>query len=126
MRLAGAIIPDNKHISRALTYIYGVGFSSAQKILKKAGISEAKKPSELSVNEANKIKEILDKEYKIEGALRREIQMNIKRLKDIQCYRGSRHIKGLPVWGQRTKTNARTRKGKRKTVGSGRKKLEKK
>lgn len=125
MRIAGVAIPDNKLLSFALSHIYGIGLPLAGKILKQAKIDERKKASELTPSEINLIKNIIEKNYRVEGSLRREIQLNIKRLKDIQSYRGIRHIRGLPVRGQRTKTNARTRKGKRKTVGSGRKKLEK-
>ncbi len=106
----------------ALTYIYGIGRSSAQKILKEAKIDPSKKASELDANEVNLLKEIIEKNYKIEGELKREIIMNIKRLKDIDSWRGMRHIRGLPVRGQRTRTNNRTVRGNvRKTVGSGRK-----
>jgi small subunit ribosomal protein S13 len=126
MRITGTVIPDNKRMPYALAYIYGVGLPTAVRILEKAKVDKNKKPPELSAEEIQRIKSILDKEYKTEGMLRREVQMNIKRLKDVQSYRGIRHTKGLPVRGQRTKTNARTRKGKRKTVGSGRKKVEKK
>lgn len=126
VRIAGVSIPENKKAPYSLAYIYGIGVPLAFKILKDVKISPEKRIKELSSQEINKIKEIIEKNYKIEGALRREIQMNIKRLKDIHSYRGLRHAKGLPTRGQRTKTNARTRKGKRKTVGSGRKKAEKK
>lgn len=126
VRIAGVSIPENKKAPYSLAYIYGIGIPLAFKILKEVNISPEKRIKELSSQEINKIKEIIEKNYKIEGALRREIQMNIKRLKDIHSYRGLRHAKGLPTRGQRTKTNARTRKGKRKTVGSGRKKVEKK
>lgn len=126
VRIAGVNIPENKKIPYSLTYIYGVGIPLAFKILKDVKISPERRVRELSSQEINRIKEIIEKNYKIEGALRREIQMNIKRLKDVHTYRGLRHVKGLPVRGQRTKTNARTRRGKRKTVSSGRRRTEKK
>ncbi|MCS7005805.1 MAG: 30S ribosomal protein S13 [Cytophagales bacterium] len=115
-RIAGVDIPNNKRGVIALTYIYGIGKPAAQYILKKAGVSEDKRPTEWTDEELKKIRDIISNEYKIEGELRSEIQMNIKRLMDIGCYRGLRHRKGLPVRGQRTKNNCRTRKGKRKTV----------
>ncbi|CUS98234.1 SSU ribosomal protein S13P [Candidatus Kryptobacter tengchongensis] len=115
-RIAGVELPRNKRAFIALTYIYGIGRSSALKILQKAGVDPMKKIGELTDEEISKIRDIINAEYKVEGALRAEIQMNIKRLMDIGCYRGLRHRRGLPVRGQRTRTNARTRKGKRKTV----------
>jgi small subunit ribosomal protein S13 len=115
-RIAGVELPRNKRAFIALTYIYGIGRSSALKILEKAGVNPMKKIGELTDEEIGKIRDIINAEYKVEGALRAEIQMNIKRLMDIGCYRGLRHRLGLPVRGQRTRTNARTRKGKRKTV----------
>ncbi len=115
-RIAGVELPRNKRAFIALTYIYGIGRSSALKILEKAGVDPMKKIGELTDEEISKIRDIINTEYKVEGALRAEIQMNIKRLMDIGCYRGLRHRLGLPVRGQRTRTNARTRKGKRKTV----------
>ena len=115
-RIAGVELPRNKRAFIALTYIYGIGRSSALKILEKAGVDPMKKIGELTDEEISKIRDIINTEYKVEGALRAEIQMNIKRLMDIGCYRGLRHRRGLPVRGQRTRTNARTRKGKRKTV----------
>jgi len=126
-RIAGINIPDNKVIEIALTYIYGIGRSLSAQILKEIGINPNKRTSQLSEQELNKIRKIIDeKKYKIEGDLRREIMMNIKRLKEIGCYRGVRHIKGLPVRGQQTKTNSRTIRGNvRRTMGSGRRKLEK-
>lgn len=121
-RIAGVNIPDNKRILIALTYIYGIGLSLSKKILGEAGIDPAKKSKDLTPDEINKLKEVIEKEYKTEGALKREIIMNIKRLKDIGCWRGLRHLRGLPVRGQRTRTNTRTVRGNiRKTVGSGRK-----
>lgn len=121
-RIAGINIPDNKHIEISLTYIHGIGRSLSRKILADVKISPIKKASELSADEVNRLKDAIEKKYKIEGDLKREVMMNIKRLKDIGTWRGWRHIKGLPVRGQRTKTNTRTIRGNvRKTVGSGRK-----
>jgi len=117
-RIAGVDIPNNKRGVISLTYIYGIGKPAAEYILKKAGISVDKKPNEWTDVESKKIRDIISEEFKIEGELRSEIQMNIKRLMDIGCYRGLRHRKGLPVRGQRTKNNSRTRKGKRKTVAN--------
>jgi len=122
MRIAGVNIPNDKRIEIALTYIYGIGRSLSNEILKKANISPDVRAKDLSDEEINKLKEIIERNYKIEGELRSEVAMNIKRLKEINCYRGERHRKNLPVRGQRTKTNARTKRGKRVTVGSGRKK----
>jgi len=112
-RIAGVDIPSNKRIEIALTYIYGIGRSTAQNILKEAGIDFGKKAGELSEEEVAKIREIIDRNYKVEGELRKEVAMNIKRLMEIGCYRGLRHKMGLPVRGQRTRSNARTRKGPR-------------
>lgn len=121
-RIAGVNIPENKQIEIALTYIFGIGLSLSRKILFQAGIEPWRRASDLTPEEINRLKEIIEKKYKIEGELRREIIMNIKRLKDISSWRGIRHIKGLPVRGQRTRTNTRTVRGNvRKTVGSGRK-----
>ena len=121
-RIAGINIPDHKRIEYALSYIHGIGLASAKKILKQAKIDTGRKAADLSVEEMNKLKEISEKNHKIEGELRREVMMNIKRIKDIGCWRGLRHIKRLPVRGQRTRTNTRTARGNvRKTVGSGRK-----
>ena len=121
-RIAGVNIPENKQIEIALSYIYGVGLPLARKILNQAGINLQKRAKDLTSEEINRLKEIIEKNYKIEGALRREVMMNIKRLKDISSWRGIRHTKGLPVRGQRTRTNTRTVRGNvRKTVGSGRK-----
>lgn len=117
-RIAGVDIPDRKRGEIALTYIYGIGRSTARVILEKAGINMDKKAMEWSDEEAGAIRTIIANEFKTEGALRSETQLNIKRLMDIGCYRGLRHRKGLPLRGQRTKTNARTRKGKRKTVAN--------
>jgi small subunit ribosomal protein S13 len=121
-RIAGVNIPENKQIETALTYIYGIGLSLSRKILAEAKIKASCRASQLTPAEISKLKEIIEKKYKIEGDLRREVMMAIKRLKDIGSSRGIRHIKGLPVRGQRTKTNTRTVRGNvRKTIGSGRK-----
>lgn len=127
MRIAGVNIPDNKKIGVALSYIYGIGRPLAQVILEKGKISQEKRAKDLTSQEINKLREIIEKSYKIEGELRREIILNIKRLQDTGTYRGMRHKRGLPSKGQRTKSNSRTRRGNvRKTMTSGRKKLEKK
>lgn len=115
-RIAGVDLPKKKRSIIGLQYIFGVGSTTAAEILTKAGISFDKKVSDLSDDEVAKIRGIITADYKVEGALRGEVQSNIKRLMDIGCYRGLRHRKGLPVRGQRTRTNSRTRKGKRKTV----------
>lgn len=121
-RIAGVNIPENKQIEAALGYIYGIGRSLSRKILAQTGINPRTRASQLSAAQINKLKEVIEKTYKIEGDLRREQMMNIKRLKDIGTWRGIRHIKGLPVRGQRTRTNTRTVRGNvRKTVGSGHK-----
>ena len=124
-RIAGIDLPKNKRGEIGLTYIFGIGRSTAQYILNKAGISYDKKVNEWNDEEQSAIRNVINNEFKTEGALRSEVQMNIKRLLDIACYRGLRHRKGLPVRGQRTRTNSRTRKGKRKTV-AGKKKVAKK
>ncbi|HSB94645.1 MAG TPA: 30S ribosomal protein S13 [Flavitalea sp.] len=124
-RIAGVDLPKNKRGEIGLTYIYGIGRSTAQYILEKAGISVDKKVNEWNDEELNAIRTTITNEFKVEGQLRSETQMSIKRLLDIACYRGLRHRKGLPVRGQRTRTNSRTRKGKRKTV-AGKKKAAKK
>ena len=121
-RIAGVDLPKQKRAEIGLTYIYGIGRTSAKKILDQAGISWGKRIGELNDDEVAKIRSIITSEIKVEGALRSETQMNIKRLMDINSYRGLRHRKGLPVRGQRTRTNSRTRKGKRKTV-AGKKKV---
>jgi small subunit ribosomal protein S13 len=113
-RLAGVDLPRNKRIEVALTYIYGIGRSRAKVILEKAGVDKDKRTDVLDENEVRKIRDVIEAEFKVEGDLRREVSMNIKRLMDLGCYRGLRHRKGLPVRGQRTHTNARTRKGPRK------------
>ncbi|MDD2793801.1 MAG: 30S ribosomal protein S13 [Sediminibacterium sp.] len=124
-RIAGIDLPKNKRGEIGLTYIFGIGRSTAQYILDKAGIDFDKKVNQWNDDEQTAIRNIINNEFKVEGALRSEVSMNIKRLLDIACYRGLRHRKGLPVRGQRTKTNSRTRKGKRKTV-AGKKKAAKK
>jgi small subunit ribosomal protein S13 len=126
MRIAGVTIPENKRLEIALTAIYGVGRNRAQKILTKAKIDGGKKTADLKPAEENEIRKLIES-YRIEGDLKREVSGNIKRLKDIKAYRGLRHAHGLPSRGQRTKSNSRTRRGNvRKTMGSGRKKVEKK
>ena len=117
-RIAGIDLPKNKRGERGLTYIFGIGKSTAQKILNKAGIDVNKKVQDWTDDEQNAIRNIINEEYKVEGALRSEVQMNIKRLMDIGCYRGIRHRLGLPLRGQSTKNNARTRKGKKKTIAN--------
>ncbi len=122
MRIAGINIPDNKKIEYSLAYIYGVGLPLAKKIVKQAQVDPDKRAQALNAQEINRIREIIEKSHKIEGDLRREIMLNIKRVKELGTYRGLRHMRGLPVRGQRTKTNSRTRRGNtRKTAGSGRK-----
>ncbi len=121
-RIAGVNIPENKRIEIALTYIYGIGRSLSRKILGGLKIDINKKASDLTPKEVNDLKDFIEKNHKIEGDLRRQVMLNIKRLKDIGAWRGTRHAKGLPVRGQRTKTNTRTVRGNvRKTMGSGRK-----
>jgi small subunit ribosomal protein S13 len=117
-RVSGVEIPNNKQSEIALTYIHGIGRSSALAILAKAGIDGSKKVKDLSEDELDQVRRIIDSGYQTEGALRSTVRMNIKRLMDIGCYRGIRHRKGLPVRGQRTRTNARTRKGPRKTIAN--------
>jgi small subunit ribosomal protein S13 len=124
MRISGITINDNKQIAYALTAVYGVGLSRAKTILAELNISPTVKPTELTTDQENSIRERVES-FTIEGELKRAVAANIKRLKDIQSYRGSRHAKRLPTRGQRTKTNARTLKGVKKTMGSGRRKLEK-
>jgi small subunit ribosomal protein S13 len=120
-RIAGINIPDQKRIEIALTYIFGIGLKSAQNILKTTQISPDKRTKDLTSEEIDRIRNILEKNYKIEGDLKMVVFQNIKRLKEVGSYRGLRHSKGLPARGQRTKTNARTKRGKRVCVGSGRK-----
>ena len=127
MRIAGTNVPDNKRLEVALTYIYGIGRTSAHKVLNAAKVSPGKRAGEVAPDEMNRLREVLEKNFKVEGELRRELMLNIKRLRDIGSYRGMRHSRGLPSRGQRTKTNSRTRRGNtRKTMGSGKRKLEKK
>ena len=121
-RIAGVDLPKQKRSEIGLTYIHGIGRASAKKILASAGVDVNKRVGELTDEEVAKIRSVITSDFKVEGALRSEVQMNIKRLMDINCYRGLRHRKGLPVRGQRTRTNSRTRKGKRKTV-AGKKKV---
>ena len=115
-RIAGVDLPKEKRVEVGLTYIYGIGLSSSQKILKQAGINPDTRVKDLTDEQENAIRKIIDESYNVEGDLRREVALNIKRLTEIGCYRGLRHRRGLPVRGQRTKTNARTRKGPRKLV----------
>lgn len=121
-RIAGIDLPKNKRIEIALTYIYGIGRTTSRKILDSAGISWNTKSDDLSDAEVNSIRQVIDSQFKVEGDLRTEVSMNIKRLMDLGCYRGLRHRRGLPVRGQRTHTNARTRKGPRRSVMGKRKK----
>jgi len=120
-RIAGVDLPRHKHIAYALPYLYGVGHALARVICRRANIAPTKLTESLTEGEIKRIRELLETDYKVEGDLRREVQTNIKRLMDIGCYRGLRHRKGLPVHGQRTHTNARTRKGPRKGILSRRK-----
>jgi len=122
-RIAGIDLP-NKHVDIALTYIFGIGRSSATDICAKTGVNPEKRMNDLSAEEVNELRNVIENEYKVEGRLRTEVSLNIKRLMDIGCNRGLRHRKGLPVRGQRTRTNARTRKGRKKTV-AGKKKAAK-
>jgi len=115
-RIAGVDLPKNKQISVSLQYIYGIGPSLSRKIIEKAGVNPYTKVSDLAEEEVNRLREIIDKGYTVEGELRKEIDLNIKRLIEIGSYRGTRHRHGLPVRGQRTRTNARTKRGSRKTV----------
>lgn len=117
-RIAGVDIPDKKRGEIGLTYIFGIGRSSARRILDKAGVDQNKKVLDWTDEESGAIRSIISAEYKVEGALKSEVQLSIKRLMDIACYRGLRHRKGLPLRGQKTKNNSRTRKGKRKTVAN--------
>lgn len=114
-RIAGIDLP-NKHVDIALTYIYGIGRSSAREICQKTGIDSERRINDLSAEEVNDLRQVLESDFKVEGRLRTETALNIKRLMDIGCYRGIRHRRGLPLRGQRTRTNARTRKGRKKTV----------
>ncbi len=121
-RISGIDLPRDKRVEVGLTYIFGIGRSTAQQILASAGVNPDTRIKDLTEEEVNRLREIIDKNYRVEGDLRREVSLSIKRLMEIGCYRGLRHRRGLPVRGQRTKTNARTRKGGKKTVGAKRKK----
>jgi len=121
-RIAGVDLPRDKRVEVALTYIYGVGPTTSRKILQKTGVNPDTRVRDLTAAEVNRLREVLEREYQVEGDLRRRVQMSIRRLIEIGCYRGIRHRRGLPVRGQRTHTNARTRKGKPRTVGVRRKK----
>jgi len=121
-RVAGVNIPDQKRIEISLTYVYGIGPATAKKILEQANIKTNPRTKDLSQNEIDRIREIIDRNFKVEGEAKMTVSQNIKRLKEISAYRGIRHIKGLPAHGQRTKTNSRTKRGKRVSVGSGRRK----
>jgi len=116
-RIAGVDLPRDKRVEVALTYIYGIGRSTSNKILAKTQVNPDTRVRDLTEDEVNRLREVIEREYVVEGDLRRQVQMNIKRLMDIGCYRGLRHRRGLPVRGQRTRTNARTRKGPRRTIG---------
>jgi small subunit ribosomal protein S13 len=124
-RIAGIDLPNDKRVEIALTYIFGIGRSRARMIIDATGVNPATRVRDLSEEDTAKLRQEIETKYRVEGALHTEVQMNIKRLMDIGCYRGLRHRRGLPVRGQRTKTNARTRKGPKRTAGSGRKKLTK-
>lgn len=126
VRMVGIEIPNEKRIEIALTYIFGIGQSSSRKILEEAKIDPNARAAKLTTDDLEKIRQVVIKKYKIEGDLKTEITQNIKRLKEVGTYRGSRHAKNLPVHGQRTKTNARTKRGRKVTVGSGRKKAAEK
>jgi len=126
MRIAGITLPNNKRLEYALTAVYGIGINRSRKILTEAGIDHSRRGDTLTSDEENQIRKGIES-YRIEGDLKREVSGNIKRLKDIKAYRGTRHLKGLPSRGQRTKTNSRTRRGNvRKTMGSGKRKVDKK
>lgn len=118
MRILGLNLPDDKRLEYALTLFYGIGWKKAEEILKKAGIDKKKRVGQLSEDELRNISNIIDKNYDVEGDMRQKISEDIKRLKETNSYRGIRHVKGLPVRGQRTRSNARTKRGKRKTVGA--------
>jgi len=124
-RIAGVDIPPNKRVEIALTYIYGIGPSTSRQIVHDSRLNPSARVKDLTEEEVNHLREIIDKDYKVEGDLRREVAMNIKRLTEIGCYRGVRHRRGLPVHGQRTRTNARTKRGVRRTVGAHKKAVKK-
>lgn len=117
-RIAGVDLPREKRVEVGLTYIFGIGRSRARQLLERTGVNKDTRVKDLTEEEVNRLREVIDREYKVEGELRQEVQMNIKRLMEIGSYRGLRHRRGLPVRGQRTKTNARTRKGPKRTVGA--------
>jgi small subunit ribosomal protein S13 len=121
-RIAGIDLPREKRVEIGLTYIYGIGLHTSQQLLKRTGINPDTRIRDLTDDEVNRLRDVIDKEMRVEGDLRREISMNIKRLIDIGSYRGLRHRRGMPVRGQRTKTNARTRRGPKRAIGVGRKK----
>ncbi len=120
-RIAGVDIPRNKRVVISLTYIYGIGPTTSKRILKEAGLDESKRVKDLSDRDINKLRNIIEKQYTVEGDLRRNVQMDIKRMMEIGCYRGMRHKRGLPCRGQRTRTNSRTRKGPKRTVARSKK-----
>lgn len=124
-RIAGVDVPPSKRLQIALTYIYGIGPSTAKQIVHDSRLNGDARVKDLTEEEVNHLREIIDKDYKVEGDLRREVAMNIKRLTEIGCYRGLRHRRGLPVHGQRTRTNARTKRGTRRTVGAHKKAVKK-
>jgi small subunit ribosomal protein S13 len=124
-RIAGVDLPNEKRIEIALTYIFGIGHTRARKILEATGVNPDTRVKALTEEDTGKLRQEIESKYRVEGALHSEVQMSIKRLMDIGCYRGLRHRRGLPTRGQRTRTNARTRKGPKKTAGSGRRKLTK-
>ncbi len=115
-RIAGVDLPKNKRVEIGLTYIYGIGLSQSQRVLARTGVSPDTRVKDLTEGEVNRLREVIEREHKVEGDLRREVSMNIKRLTEIGCYRGLRHRRNLPVHGQRTRTNARTKRGPKKTV----------
>lgn len=125
-RIAGVDIPRNKRLEISITYIYGIGRSNGREVIRKAQVNPATRVRDLTEEEIGRLREVIEREYRVEGDLRREVQMNIKRLMDIGCYRGLRHRKGMPVRGQRTRTNARTRRGRRGQAIGIKKKLTKK
>jgi small subunit ribosomal protein S13 len=125
-RIAGVDIPRDKRVEISLTYIYGIGSTTSRKILERARVDPGTRVRDLTEEEVNRLRELIDREYKVEGDLRREVDMNIKRLIEIGCYRGMRHRRNLPVRGQRTRTNARTRRGPKKTVAGKKKAVAKK
>jgi small subunit ribosomal protein S13 len=125
-RIAGVDLPRDKRVEIALTYIFGIGRSSASRILRRAGVDPDTRIQALTDADVNKLRQVIEKDYKVEGSLRQEVNMNIKRLMDIGCYRGLRHRRGLPVHGQRTHTNARTKKGPRRAIAGKKKATAKK